>query len=210
LKLAENHAVEKNLAPMKTAISQISDLTAQIVAYAREVTSRASVIDLNELVAVSLAAISHAENDDVHIEKTLGINLPEVIADQDQMEMVLHIILSNSSEAMQGKGRIQISVNNVDILKDDEQLLAGVRAGHYVCLTVADDGEGMDEQTLKQIFDPFFSTKILGRGLGMAAVYGVVKNHEGFIDVSSQIGKGTSVRIYLPVVEANDAHESMH
>jgi PAS domain S-box-containing protein len=199
LKLAENHSVEKNLAPMKTAITQISDLTAQLVAYAREGKYQPSAIDLKKLVAVSAAAISHAGNDGIHIEKELGENLSEVIADQAQMEMVLHIILSNASEAMPGKGRIKISVNNVDILKDDDQLPAGFRAGHYVRLTVSDDGEGMDEQTLKQIFDPFFSTKILGRGLGMAAVYGVVKNHGGFIDVSSQVGKGTSVSIFLPV-----------
>ena len=204
MKLAENNAVEKNLAPMKTAISQISDLTAQLVAYAREGKYKPSVIDVNELVEVSLVAISHAENDDIHIEKTLERNLPEVIADQGQMEMVLHIILSNASEAMHGKGRIQISVNKVEILKDDDQLPDGFRAGHYVRLTVADDGEGMDEQTLKQIFDPFFSTKILGRGLGMAAAYGVVKNHGGFIDVSSQVGKGTSVRIFLPVMTVDD------
>ncbi len=204
LKLAENHAFEKNLAPMKTAISQISDLTAQLVAYAREGKYRPSAIDLNKLVAASVAAISHAGNDGIYIEKTLGKNLSEVIADQDQMEMVLHIILSNASEAMQGKGRIQISVNNVEISKDDDQLPDGFRAGHYVRLTVADDGEGMDEQTLKQIFDPFFSTRILGRGLGMAAVYGVIKNHDGFIDVSSKVGKGTSVRIYLPVMTADD------
>jgi PAS domain S-box-containing protein len=204
LKLAENHAVEKNLAPMKTAISQISDLTAQLVAYAREGKYKPSAIDLNKLVTASAAAISHTGNDDIHIEKTLGGNLAEVMADPDQMEMVLHIILSNASEAMQGKGRIQISVNNAEISKDDEVLPAGGRAGHYVRLTVTDDGEGMDEQTLKQIFDPFFSTKILGRGLGMAAVYGVIKNHDGFIDVSSQVGQGTSVSVFLPVKTADD------
>jgi signal transduction histidine kinase len=189
---------------MQTAISHISDLTSQLVAYAREGKYRPSAIDLNKLVAVSLAAFSHAGNDDIHIEKTLGEHLPEVLADQDQIEMVLHIVLSNASEAMKGNGRIQISVNDVEISLDDDRLPVGFKAGHYICLTVADDGEGMDEQTLKQIFDPFFSTRILGRGLGMAAVYGVVKNHDGFIDVSSQVGKGTSVKIFLPVMTVND------
>jgi nitrogen fixation/metabolism regulation signal transduction histidine kinase len=101
----------------------------------REGKYKLSAIDLNKLVAVSVSAISHADKDDIHIEKTLGENLPEVIADQAQMEMVLHIILSNASEAVHGKGRIQISVNNVDISKDDDQLPAGFRAGHYVRLT---------------------------------------------------------------------------
>ncbi|MBC2715199.1 MAG: PAS domain-containing protein [Desulfobacteraceae bacterium] len=206
LKLSGNQAVEKNLEPMKTAISQISDLTTQLVAYARGGKYQPVEMDINHLVTASLGAIPHAGSDDIHIEKTLGSNLPKVIADYDQMQMVLHIILSNALEAMQGKGRIQISVSNVEISGDYAQSHAGARPGHYVSLIVTDDGKGMDEQTLKQIFDPFFSTKVQGRGLGMAAVYGIIKNHDGFIDVSSQIGKGTSVCIYLPAVEAKDKH----
>ncbi len=204
LKLAGNPAVEKNLEPMKTAIFQISDLTAQLVAYARGGKYQPDAMDINGLVEATLPVFQHSGNDEIYIEKSLGRNLPDVIADYNQMEMVLHLTLSNASEAMQGKGRMQVSVNDVSIPGDEAQLPAGFSPGHYVCLTVTDDGKGMDEQTLKQIFDPFFSTKVRGRGLGMAAVYGIIKNHDGFIDVLSQIGKGTSVCVYLPAVKSED------
>jgi len=191
---------------MKTAILQISDLTSQLVAYARGGKYQPVAMDINKLVTASLGVIPYAGSDDIHIEKILGSNLPKVIADYSQMEMVLHIILSNASEAVQEKGRIKIRVSDITILADEAQLHNGFRPGHYVRLEVEDDGKGMDEQTLKQIFDPFFSTKVRGRGLGMAAVYGIIKNHDGFIDVSSQIGKGTSVRIFLLAAEDGDTH----
>ena len=206
LKMAGNQVVEKNLEPMSVAISQISGLTSQLVAYAQEGKYQPAAIDINDLVDATLPVFQYSGNDDIHIEKSLGINLSKVFADFGQIQMVLHIILSNASEAIQGNGRIQISVNDVEISGEDAQSHTGFRPGHYVRLMVIDDGKGMDGQTLKQIFDPFFSTKVQGRGLGMAAVYGIVKNHDGFIDVVSRIDKGTSVRIFLPVVKDKDTH----
>ena len=79
--------------------------------------------------------------------------------------------------------------------------LPGLKPGPYVCLTVEDDGKGMNEQTRNGMFEPFFTTKFQGRGMGMAAVYGIVKNHDGWIYVDSELGKGTTVRIYLPAIE---------
>jgi CheY-like chemotaxis protein len=115
--------------------------------------------------------------------------------------MVLSALLSNASEAIDGKGRISISTKNERIDKAFARKHPGMKPGCYITLTVQDDGKGMNEQTRRKVFEPFFTTKFQGRGLGMAAVYGIVKNHDGWISVESEIGKGTSVRIYLPAAE---------
>jgi len=123
------------------------------------------------------------------------------------MQMVLSSILKNSAEAIEGKGRIRIITKNEEIGKGFAKSHPGLKPGPYVSLTIEDDGKGMDEETWSRIFDPFFTTKFQGRGLGMAAVYGIVKNHDGWITVDSQLDKGTGVRIYLPAVKAEVEEE---
>lgn len=201
LKIGGQGSVEKNLQNMQVAISQISELTAQLVAYARGGKYQSSPMGLADLVEKILPVFEHSVEGVMKIEKLLDRDVPDVIADFKQMEMVLLTILSNASEAIQDKGRIEISVSEVKISEEDIRLPAGFKPGHYACLRVKDDGKGMDEKTLKKVFDPFFSTKVQGRGLGMAAVYGIIKNHDGFIDVSSRLEQGTSVSIFLPVVK---------
>jgi len=203
IKLSDNQAVAKNLEPMKTAISQISELTSQLVAYAQEGKYQPNAMDVNDLVDVTLPVFQHSGNNEIHFKKSQDRYLTDVVADYNQMQMVLHLILSNASEAMQKKGLIQISVREVEISDDVAQSHKGFRPGHFVCLSVSDEGIGMDAQILKQIYDPFFSTKFRGRGLGMAAVSGIIKNHNGFIDISSEVDQGTTVSIYLPVTTAD-------
>jgi two-component system cell cycle sensor histidine kinase/response regulator CckA len=107
-------------------------------------------------------------------------------------------LLANAAEAIEGKGGIHIATGNEIIGTEAAQSNPDLTPGLYVCLRVEDDGKGMDEQTKARIFEPFFTTKFHGRGLGMAAVYGIVKNHNGWIKVDSELGKGTGVLIYLP------------
>jgi len=123
------------------------------------------------------------------------------------MQMVLSSILKNSAEAIEGKGRIRIITKNEEIGKGFAKSHPGLKPGPYVSLTIEDDGKGMDEETWSRIFDPFFTTKFQGRGLGMAAVYGIVKNHDGWITVDSQLDKGTVVRIYLPSIKVQVKEE---
>jgi CheY-like chemotaxis protein len=125
-----------------------------------------------------------------------------VKADLAQLQMVLSAILSNASEAIEGEGRIKISAKNQEIDEPYANSYPGLKPGSYVSLTVEDDGTGMDEETKSRIFKPFFTTKFQGRGLGMAAVFGIIKNHGGWISVDSELGKGTTVRIFLPATEA--------
>ena len=118
-----------------------------------------------------------------------------------QMQMILSAILANSNEAMEDEGHIRITAENKDIDEDFTKQHPDLKLGYYVCLTIEDDGKGMDEETRGGIFEPFFTTKFQGRGMGMAAVYGIVINHNGWISVDSELGKGTVVRIYLPVID---------
>jgi CheY-like chemotaxis protein len=125
-------------------------------------------------------------------------SIANVIGDVAQLQMVLSAVLNNASEAMEGKGTIKISVRDGEI--DEHFLGTGLELtpGFYVCIRIEDSGKGMDEETKSKIFDPFFTTKFQGRGLGMAAVYGIVSNHDGLIIIDSELGKGTVVRIFLP------------
>ncbi|KKK82593.1 hypothetical protein LCGC14_2801830, partial [marine sediment metagenome] len=105
------------------------------------------------------------------------------------------------SEAIEGDGRIRVITSNEEIDAEFAKSQPELNPGRYVCLTVEDDGKGMDEEALNKIFDPFYTTKFIGRGLGMAAVYGIIRNHNGSISVESDLGKGTVVRIYFPAFE---------
>jgi len=125
------------------------------------------------------------------------------------MQMVLTDILSNASEAIESKGWIRISAKDVDVSEGHAKGHPGLKAGRYVCIIVEDDGRGMDEETMRRVFDPFFTTKFQGRGLGMAAVYGIVKNHDGWISVDSELKKGTVVRVYLPAFETEKKEEKV-
>ena len=118
--------------------------------------------------------------------------------------MILSAILANSNEAIEDKGLIKVTAGNEDLDEDFTKQYPGLKTGPYVCLTIEDDGKGMDEETRTGIIEPFFTTKFHGRGMGMAAVYGIVKNHDGWISVDSELGKGTTVQIYLTAIEAKE------
>jgi CheY-like chemotaxis protein len=127
--------------------------------------------------------------------------------DPTQMQMVLSALLSNASDAIEDEGCIRVSTKEEVVSEVHAKGQTGLKAGRYVCLIVEDDGKGMDTQTSKRVLEPFFTTKFQGRGLGMAAVYGIVKNHEGWISLDSELDKGTVVRIYLPAIEAKKREE---
>jgi CheY-like chemotaxis protein len=120
--------------------------------------------------------------------------------DLTQLVMVLSILLSNAAEAFESEGLIKIICRNELIMKEDTKAFPGLVPGPYVSLTVEDNGRGMDEETKGRAFEPFFTTKFVGRGLGLAAAYGIVKNHGGWISIESQPGRGSSVCVYLPAV----------
>ena len=174
-------------------------LTRQLLAYARGGRFRNEALSLNDLVAESLPLFKPAKRP-FKIETELALDLPPVNADRNQMQMALLAVLANAWEAIDTEGLIRITGRKV-VLKDDSvKPFSGLASGIYACLTVEDNGKGMKEETRSRVFEPFFTTHFPGRGLGMAAVYGIVKNHDGWISIVSQLGVGTSVAIWLPAL----------
>jgi signal transduction histidine kinase len=129
---------------------------------------------------------------------------PTVMADTNQIEQVLLNLASNARDAMPGGGKLSIQTDMVEIDEGFQKEHGFGTPGTYVLLTVSDTGVGMEEKIKEKMFEPFFTTKALGKGsgLGLAVTYGIVKQHNGFIDVETTPGKGTTFRIYIPTVEA--------
>ena len=194
----DNEAVQKFAISTQESIYRMSNLTQQLLAYAREGDMQLQRIDLSFMVKETLPEIRRKFNSGILIETELADNLPVVQADSKQLPMILSAIVNNAVEATEGSGRIRIETSSDYIDESFADAHPGLTPGHYVCLTVTDDGKGMDAKTCERIFEPFFTTKFQGRGLGMAAVYGIIKNHRGYIYVESQLKKGTLVRILLP------------
>ncbi|RJR24769.1 MAG: PAS domain S-box protein [Desulfobacteraceae bacterium] len=182
---------------IKTMNERMAGLAAQLLAYARGGMYKIIEIPAAELMEASLRLVSHIIKPPIRLEKEIPEGLWSVRVDITQIQMVISAVLANASEAIEGDGRIMVRCRNFEIKEDKAFLDQGLSPGRYVCVAVRDSGKGMDSETLARIFEPFFSTKFQGRGLGMAAVYGIVKNHEGHVDVESAPGEGTIVRIYL-------------
>jgi two-component system cell cycle sensor histidine kinase/response regulator CckA len=204
MNLPDSQAVQKFATATNESIRRMSNLTKQLLAYAREGDFRLNKLDLSNFVKSILPVIKGEIDASVQIETRLKINLPYIKADQNQLQMTLSAIVKNAAEAMDSGGRILISTGYQVINGRDAAMPPGLDPGPYVCLTVEDNGKGMDEATRSRIFEPFFTTKFQGRGLGMAAVYGIIKNHRGYIYVDSKTGQGTVVRILLPPVDVLD------
>jgi len=189
---------------MKTSGLRMAHLTSQLLAYAEGGKYNPQIQSLSGFVEDTLPLIQHTLDPDVRVETDLPLDVKDVEADSTQMQMVLSAIMANSNEAMEGPGRIRISTRNMDLDQEIIKDHPGLKPGPHVSLSIEDDGKGMDDETRNRIFDPFFTTHFMGRGLGMASVYGIVKSHDGAITVDSEPGKGTLVRIYLPAIEAEE------
>jgi CheY-like chemotaxis protein len=144
--------------------------------------------------------LQHTLDSSIRVESDLPDDILKTKGDSSQLLMILSIILSNASEAIESDGHINIACSNYRITQQEAINFPGLSPGMYVRLKVEDNGRGMDEKVTARVFEPFFSTKFLGRGLGLAAVYGIVKNHGGWISINSQLNRGTCVCIFLPAV----------
>jgi len=199
--LPEEKRRDRYFEAMRGSGHRMSRLTDQLLAYAQGGKYQPKNLKLDAFVIQTLQILQHDLSPEVRVETHFSKDISHIKADNAQMQMVLSAILANSNEAIEDEGLIRITAENKDINEDFTKQRPGLKPGYYVCLTIKDDGKGMDEETISGIFEPFFTTKFQGRGMGMAAVYGIVKNHHGWIYVDSELGKGTLVQIYLPAIE---------
>jgi C4-dicarboxylate-specific signal transduction histidine kinase len=193
-----NGEMQRYIHPMKKESARMADLTRQLLAYAREGKYQSMELSLRRFMKDTSPFIKYMVEPHVRVGVDISDHVPLVHADPTQLQMVISSVLKNASEAVSGEGSITLSIHGVQVQTSSDNHRRGLKPGQYACIEVKDEGRGMDETTLAKIFEPFFTTKFQGRGLGMAAAYGIIKNHHGEIHVDSYPGKGTVVRIYLP------------
>ena len=177
-----------------------AELTNRLLAFARGGKYHVSPLNLNRLIDKVTERIDQLAERPVTIQKETQQSIWPVLGDATQIEQSILNICLNAYDAMPIGGRLFLASENMSVDTSSNHFPASVPEGDYVCIQVSDTGIGMDERVKTRMFDPFFTTKPLGEGsgMGLAMVYGIVKNHGGFIDVESEPGKGTRLRIFLP------------
>jgi PAS domain S-box-containing protein len=182
------------------AARRAADLTRQLLTFSRKNVLQPLVMDLNEVVNNVGKMLRRILGEDIDLEINFSPNLPSIKADLGMIEQVLLNLAVNSRDAMPRGGRLRIATTSVMIEKAHLVQNPEASTGRYVCLSFADTGCGIPPENLPRIFEPFFTTKELdrGTGLGLATVYGIVKQHQGWIEVASKINQGTTFQIYLP------------
>ncbi|MBD3167028.1 PAS domain S-box protein [bacterium] len=201
LDLRNDETAMKKLTTIGRAAKRAGDLMKQLLAFAREGKYQSQIIDLNESIQDTLTYAKKSLPASLKIEQELDRTLWKVEADPPQMSQMLMNLLSNAADATGEEGSILIRTGNLALPKQGRKCGRDLPAGAYVQFEIIDNGSGMDEETIQRAFEPFFSTKFQGRGLGLAAVYGIVENHGGYIQINSRPGKGTAVCVFLPALE---------
>jgi PAS domain S-box-containing protein len=188
------------LAGIERAGERAAKLTSQLLAFSRKQTLTPQVADLNKLVPNTSELLRRTLRENVEIETVLASGLWRVHVDKNQLENALLNLAVNARDAMPDGGRLTLETGNVYLDQDYAAAQAEVRPGQYVMLAVSDTGIGMSDEVMRRAFDPFFTTKSegLGTGLGLSQVFGFVKQSGGHIKLYSELGQGTTVKIYLP------------
>jgi two-component system cell cycle sensor histidine kinase/response regulator CckA len=198
LDVATGHPHYQNLKSIEKMVQHGSGLTKQLLGVARGGKYEVKTTDLNQLIEAGADLFGRTRKE-ISIHRRLQENLWPVEVDGGQIEQVLLNLYVNAWHAMPEGGELYIETKNL-ILDQEKMTPYGLKSGRFVRVSVTDTGIGMDETTLKRVFDPFFTTKEMGRGtgLGLASAYGIIRNHNGIINVYSEKGEGTTFNIYLP------------
>lgn len=197
-----------DIAEIVKAGKRARDLVKQLMAFGRKQTLEIKPLDLNGVVTGFAKLLRRTLREDIRLELSLASNLGSIRADQGQLEQVIMNLGVNAQDAMPNGGTLRIETSNVEV-KNGQAPPPDTGTGQYVLLSLSDTGVGMDPETQERIFEPFFTTKAPGKGvgLGLASVYGIVKQHEGHIVVDSALGRGTTFRIYLPLADPPEQQE---
>ena len=190
------------LKQIEHAAERAGELTRQLLTFSRKVKIEPRPIDINDHVK-AIKELSRTLTGMIEIELLLADDLKTVNADPGQMEQVLMNLTINARDAMPEGGRLIIKTENATLDHEYCRTHLGAVPGEYVLLTVSDTGHGMDKETVERIFEPFYTTKVAGKGagLGLSTVYGIVKGHDGYIMCCSKPGEGTTFEIYLPALK---------
>ena len=202
MRLPTTHPVRAHLEKVKDLGERAATLTRQLLAFSRRQVLDVKPLDLNAVVAELAKFLRRVIGEDVALRLIPGEALWTVHADRAALEQILMNLCLNARDAMPDGGELLIETTNVVLDEEYQRARPWALPGRYTMLMVSDTGAGMDEETMEHIFEPFFTTKEVGKGsgLGLAMVYGLVKQHNGLIHVYSEVGKGTTFKVYLPAL----------
>ena len=178
-------------------------VTRQLLAFGRKQVMAPKVVHLRHVIDDVVRMVRRALGEDIALEVDVPEDAPPVMADAGQLEQAIMNLVVNARDAMPTGGRLRLAVTDLDVAPEQSARFPGARAGRHAVLTVSDTGTGMDTGTLASIWEPFFTTKPVGKGtgLGLPMVHGIVNQHGGFVDVSSSVGRGSTFAVYLPATE---------
>jgi PAS domain S-box-containing protein len=197
---------------VKEAATRGQELVKQIITFSRQREQPRQPVDINPVIKEALKFLRASIPKNIEIRSSIDVEPAMVLADPTQIHQVLMNLCSNAAYAMRGKeGILRVSLTRVEIDSEVGSRQMDVKAGLYLRLSISDTGHGMDPEVRERAFDPFFTTKKPGEGTGMglAVVHGIVKNHEGAITVESEVGKGTTVHVFLPWVQAGEPQKDV-
>jgi PAS domain S-box-containing protein len=190
----------EDLAQIQRSADRAASLTRQLLAFSRRQVLAPRLLDLNEVVAGCLSTLRRLVGERVQVVSAPGANLDPIVADPNQLEHILTQLSAHARDSMPDGGTLELSTRQERLVARTTGRLSGLRAGAYVALQVRDTGRGLESPALERVFEPFFGPRPAGEatGLGLASVYGIVKQSGGHIDVASEPGRGTSFTIYFP------------
>jgi len=210
-KIEPGHPIREYLDEIIHGANRSAEITRQLLVFARKQTIAPRVLDLNDAVAAMLKLLRRLIGEDIKLTWRLGPDLQPVKLDPSQVDQILANLCVNARDAIAGVGEVTLETGRATVDAEFCAIHPEATPGAYACLAVSDDGCGMDQETLKNVFEPFFTTKPAGEGtgLGLATVYGIVKQNNGFINVYSEPGKGSTFKIYLPQVAVETAEATV-
>jgi len=201
-RLPEDDPLRKDAEEVRKSAMRAASLTKQLLAFSRKQVLQPKKMNLNNVVTETEKMLGRVIGENIELVTVTSPMLGSVMADPGQIEQVIMNLVVNARDAMEEGGKLTIETTNVILDENYARLNPGAKPGHYAMLAVTDSGSGMDNETLSHLFEPFFTTKAPGKGtgLGLSTVYGIIKQSGGYISAYSEVNKGTSFKVYLPLV----------
>ncbi|MBZ0266218.1 response regulator [bacterium] len=203
-KLGDDHPVATNLLRIRETTKKLANLTSQLMIFSGKAEIHPHTLDIHSVIDDMKELIKLTISENITIEYNIKKELPKIQADQTHLQMIIMSLLSNANEAMSGMdGTIKVEAGIRSLGEEDLTSLhitSNCKPGDYLYISINDRGVGISDEILPKIFQPFFTSNFLGRGLGLSAVHGIVKQYKGAIQVETEVGKGSTFSVYLPLI----------